>query len=152
MKTILIFAAALLVLGGGYYIYSTRTVENELPTGPISFEATLVYQGTLSTENDAGIVTMLTLMDRGDGQGGAFSLEEVYVSEGNTEIVTTGQWEVESNVIDEDLDAEVYVLTSEEGADFQTQYYEIIDENTIRRLSNSAERIPADLPYNLELQ
>lgn len=152
MKTILILAAILLVLGGGYYFYSNRVVENELPTGPISVEATLVYQGTLPTEDGAGIETTLTLMDRGDGQGGGFSLVEVYVREGNTEVVTTGQWEIESNIIDEDLNADVYVLTSEDDTDFQAQYYEIVDENTIRRLSNSAERIPAALPYELELQ
>lgn len=152
MKIILILVAVLLVLGGGYYFYSSRAAENELPTGPISAEPTLMYQGILPTEDGAGIDTKLTLMDRGDGQGGAFSLAEVYVSEGNTEVVTTGQWETQSNVIDEDLNADVYVLTSEEDTDFQAQYYEIIDENTVRRLSNSAERIPADLPYELELQ
>ena len=152
MKTILILAAMLLVLGGGYYLYSNRAVESELPTGPISVEPTLVYLGMLPTEDGAGIETALTLMDRGDGQGGAFSLTEVYVSEGNTEVVTPGQWEAKINIIDEDLNAEVYVLTSAENADFWTQYYEIIDGNTIRRLSNGAERIPADLPYELKLQ
>lgn len=152
MKTILILAGLFLVFGGGYYVYSNRTAENELPTGPISVEPTLVYQGTLPAEDGAGVDTKLTLMDRGDGQGGGFSLLEVYANEGNTEVVTNGQWEIQSNVINEDLNANVFVLTSEEDVDFQAQYYEIIDENTVRRLSSSAERIPANLPYELELQ
>jgi hypothetical protein len=151
MKTILIFAAIVLVLGGGYFFY-TRSAESELPNGPISIEATLVYRGILPTESGPGIETTLTLMDRGDGQGGGFNLKEVYLFEGDEEFEATGQWETRSNVIDEDLDAGVYVLTSEEDSDFGTQYYEIIDENTIRRLSDSAERIPSQLAYELELQ
>jgi len=83
---------------------------------------------------------------------GRLKLKEVYINEGNTEFEATGQWETRSKLIDEDLDAEVYVLTSEEDAEFQTQYYEIIDENTIRRLSDSAKRIPSQLAYELELQ
>jgi hypothetical protein len=150
-KLKIILITIVLIAGGAYFFYG-RSAESDLPNGPLSIEATLVYKGTLPTESGPGIETTLTLMDRGDGQGGGFNLKEVYIFEGDAEFGATGQWETRSNVIDEDLDAEVYVLTSEEDSDFQTQYYEIIDENTIRRLSDNAERIPAELAYELELQ
>src|SRR5680860_129872 len=99
--------------------------------GPISVEPTLVYAGTLPAASSPGIETELTLTDRGDGQGGGFMLVETYIDETDGTFEYTGQWELQTGVIEADPAAEVYVLTSEEDPDFETRYYELIDEDTV---------------------
>lgn len=160
MKKFVTLGVAILLIIGGVYFYNKNKIE--APNSPVEeevgggdaipIEAVLVYAGVLPCASCPGIETSLILTDRGDGQGGAFSLTELRQGKMSGTTESTGQWEIEAREVAEDTEAQVYVLTSEENADFGTRYYEVVSEDTIRLLDDTGKRIEPGLPYELKLQ
>lgn len=156
-KFIGIVLVILLIVGGVYLYNQNKAVvvpggDENIDETPVSIEAVLTYAGTLPCASCPGIETTFTLADRGDGQGGGFSMTEVYLEEEDGTFESTGQWVLETKEVAEGVEAEVYVLTSEEMDNFQTREYEIVDEDTIRLLDQEGKRIDSELPYELKLQ
>jgi len=160
MKTVIIILVLIILgLGGYWYVTNYSSAEKAEPVGgktdsetPLSTEETLVYEGTVPAASSPGIKTTLSLTNRGDGLGGAFTLTEDFIDEDDGLFESSGQWELKTGVIKDAPAASVYVLTSEDDPNFVTRYYEIIDEHTIRQLTPEATRVESDLPYNLTLQ
>lgn len=161
MNKFVTLVIVILLIVGGWYLYNQNQAANtnqdpnpeEVVNGdPMPIEAVLTYAGTLPCASCPGIETTFTLMDRGDGQGGGFSMTEVYLEEEDGTFESAGQWALETREVAEGDEAEVYVLTSEEMENFGVRMYEIVDEDTIRLLDQEGQRIDSELPYELELQ
>src|SRR5579872_1958374 len=98
------------------------------------YNSVKIYAGTLPCADCSGIQTTLSL--KGNH---AYSLKLVYIGR-NTSFTEIGSWQQE-----EKNNMQVYVLQNEN----QTSYYERIDPNTLRLLTNNAQPISA--PFNEDL-